>query len=97
MSKSYHFDPADRLYEEFNMLVNEIKKHKKILDQEKYPWLEDSDERKYMTDKEILDKYIDLDKLCLKESEKGEVKDMIYKYKDAFSLRDEIGTCQIWR
>ena len=23
----------------------------------------------------------------------GEVRDMIYKYKDAFSLRDEIGTC----
>ena len=31
----------------------------------KYPWLEDSDERKYMTDREILDKYIDLDKSCL--------------------------------
>ena len=46
-----------------------------------------------MTDKEILDKYIDLDMSCLTESEKREVRDMIYKYKDAFSLRDEIGTC----
>ena len=64
-----------------------------MLDKEKYPWLEDSDERKYMRDKEILDKYIDLDKSCLTESEKREVRDMIYKYKDAFSLRDEIGTC----
>ena len=27
------------------------------------------------------------------ESEKVQVKDMIYKYRDAFSLRDEIGTC----
>ena len=43
-------------------------------------------------DKEILDKYIDLHKSCLTESEKREVRDMIYKYKDAFSLRDEIGT-----
>ena len=60
---------------------------------EKYPWLEDRDERKYMTDREILDKYMDLDKSCLTESEKKEVRDMIYKYKDAFSLRDEIGTC----
>ena len=63
------------------------------MDKEKYPWLEDSDERKYMTDRQILEKYIDLDKSCLTESEKTEVRDMIYKYKDAFSLRDEIGTC----
>ena len=27
------------------------------------------------------------------EKEKREVKDMLYKYKEAFSLRDEIGTC----
>ena len=46
-----------------------------------------------MTDKEILDKYIDLDKSCLTEKEKKEVMDMLYKYKEAFSLRDEIGTC----
>ena len=32
---------------------------------EKYPWLYDSNERKYMSDKEILDKYIDLENSCL--------------------------------
>ena len=78
---------------EFNAFVNELKNDKKILDQEMYPWLEGSDERKYMTDREILDKYIDLDMSCLSESEKKDVRDTIYKYKDAFSLRDEIGTC----
>ena len=46
-----------------------------------------------MTDKEILEKYIDLDMSCLMEKEKKEVMDMLYKYKEAFSLRDEIGTC----
>ena len=46
-----------------------------------------------MTDKEILEKYIDLDRSCLMEKEKKEVMDMLYKYKEAFSLRDEIGTC----
>ena len=46
-----------------------------------------------MTDKEILDKYIDVDKTCLMEKEKKEVMDMLYRYKEAFSLRDEIGTC----
>ena len=90
LSKCYHFESTDRLCEEFNTLVHELKKDKKILDQEKYPWLEDSDERKNMTDREILDKYKDLDKSCLVEAEKKEVWDIIYKYKDAFSLRDEI-------
>ena len=46
-----------------------------------------------MTDKEILEKYIDLNKSCLAGKEKKEVMDMLYKYKEVFSLRDEIGTC----
>ena len=61
-------------------------------EKDKYPWLEDSDERKHMTEKEILDKYIDLDNSCLTDSGKMQVRDKIYKYKDAFSLRDEVGT-----
>ena len=31
--------------------------------------------------------------MCLTESEKVQLRDMIYKYREAFSLRDEIGTC----
>ena len=46
-----------------------------------------------MTDREILDKYINLDNTCLTKAEKKEVRDLVYKYKDAFSLRDEIGIC----
>ena len=45
-----------------------------------------------MTDREILEKYIDLEKSCLTEKEKTEVMDMLYKYKEALSLRGEIGT-----
>ena len=41
-----------------------------------------------MLDKEILDKYIDLDKSCLTDSEKKNIMDMLYKCTDAFSLRD---------
>ena len=41
----WNIKSAVRLCEEFNTLVNELKKDKKILDKEKYPWLEDSDER----------------------------------------------------
>ena len=46
-----------------------------------------------MLDRDILDEYIDLNKSCLTDIEKKQVMHMLYKYKDAFSLRDEIGTC----
>ena len=46
-----------------------------------------------MSDRDILEKYINLDNTCLTEREKKDVMDMLYKYKGAFSLRDEIGTC----
>ena len=46
-----------------------------------------------MTDREILEKYINLDNTCLTEREKQDIMDMLYKYKGAFCLRDEIGMC----
>ena len=49
------------------------------------------DERKY--NREILENYINLENTCLTEKEKKEIMDMLYKYKEAFCLRDEIGTC----
>ena len=60
---------------------------------DKYPWLDQGNERRNMSDKEILDKYVDLERSCLSDSEKKQVMDMNNKYEDAFSLRDEIGTC----
>ena len=47
-----------------------------------------------MSDREILDIYVDLEKSCLSYSEKKQVMDMLYKYNNTFSLRDQIGTCQ---
>ena len=38
-------------------------------------------------------KYIDLGTSCLNKEETLKVMDMLHKYKDAFSLRDEIGAC----
>ena len=46
-----------------------------------------------MTHREILDKYINLHNYCLTKEEKKEVRDLLYEYKDAFSLRVEIGMC----
>ena len=46
-----------------------------------------------MSDREMLEKYVNFSNSCLHKVEKEKVSDMLYKYKEAFSLRDEIGTC----
>ena len=89
----YHFETVNTFCDQFNRLINTLKREEKIEGAEKDQWLDDSDERKYMSDKEILDKYIDLENSCLTKWEKKEVRNLIYEYKDEFSLRDEIGTC----
>ena len=47
-----------------------------------------------MTDREILEKYVNLNNSCLNKEEKLKVMDMLYKYREEFSLKDEIGTCR---
>ena len=74
-------------------MVEAIKQEEKNDSEKRYPWLDDTDKRKYMTDKEILDKYIDLKDSCLDKTERKLVMKMLYEYKDLFSLRDEIGMC----
>ena len=46
-----------------------------------------------MSDRKILQKYVDLEMACLTDKEKNQVMAMLYKYKEMFSLRDGIGTC----
>ena len=91
LGRHYHFELADDVCNKYNRFVNLMRKEENS--EEKFPWLEDTDERKHMTDREILDKYVNLDNSCLTKIEKTQVRDLLYKYKDAFSLRDEIGLC----
>ena len=94
LSCMYHFGSTNTVCDQFNRLINTLRKEaEETSGTDKYPWLDDSDERKYMTDREILDKYIDLESSCLTKQEKQKLRNLIYEYKDAFSLRDEIGTC----
>ena len=94
LSKYYKFEEAGKLCEYFNKFVNTLKKDREQVSLiDKYPWLDPEDERRNMTDREILEKYINLEMSCLNKEEKVEVMDMLYKYKEVFSLRDEIGTC----
>ena len=93
LNKYYQFEEADKVCAEFNKMIEAIGQDEKGDSEQKYPWLDDTDDRKYMTDKKILDKYIDLKGSCLNEAERKQVMNMLYEYKDVFSLRDEIGTC----
>ena len=92
LGKHYHFKLADDVCNQYNRYVSLMRKEEEN-SKGKYPCLEDMDERKYMTDREILDKYINLDNSYLTKIEKTQVRDLLYKYKDTFSLRDEIGLC----
>ena len=94
LNRYYKFVEAEKLCEYFNNFektLKEEREQKSSLD--RYPWLDLDDEQRCITDKEILDKYIELDNSCPSKEEKGEVMDMLYRYREAFSLTDEIGTC----
>ena len=74
-------------------MIETVKQEEKGKQKERYPRLDDTDERKYMMDKEILDKYIDLKDSYLDDSERKQFMEMLYDYQDIFSLRDGISTC----
>ena len=58
-----------------------------------YPWLDEDDPRRDMTDEKILYQHTDLSKSHLTCKEKEEVMDLIVAHKKAFSLWDEIEKC----
>ena len=74
--------------------MNTLKKEREQKSpRDKYPKLDLDDDRRHMTDREILEKYIKLDNSFLGKQEKIKVMDMLFECKEAFSLRDEIGIC----
>ena len=74
LCKYYRFERQDTLCKYFNKFINTLKRAREQKEpEENYPWLDPSNERKYMTHKEILGKFIDLEKSCLTEKEKREV------------------------
>ena len=70
LSMLYEFESTEKVCEQFKNLINTLKREEKSETGEKYPWLDKMDERKYMTDREILEKYINLDNTYLTKDEK---------------------------
>ena len=58
-----------------------------------YPWLTEDDPRRHQTDEEILYEKVDLSNSAMSRKEKTRLMKMLIKYRDEFSLRDEIGEC----
>ena len=98
--KMYHYQQIKKDsddYLEFHRMTKERKYHKDYQDPPKdldeYPWLDKDDPRRHQTDVEILYEKIDLKESALNRKEKVKLMKMILRYRDAFSLRDEIGEC----
>ena len=82
LSMYYRFKKTEKLCECFNKFVNTLRKEReRRLPDDKYPWLDPADEQRHMTDREILEKYIDLDNSCLNKEETKEVMNMLFDYK----------------
>ena len=60
LNKYYHFEEANKVCDAFNKMIEMVRQKEEGSKKDKYPWLDDVDERKYMMDREILNKYIDL-------------------------------------
>ena len=102
--KMYHYqqirqEPRQHIDGHFRMSKVDLKRDDSGLkgnpkdNPNKYPWLDEDDPRRYQTDAEILYEKIDLKESALNKKEKAQLMKMILKYRDTFSLRDEIGEC----
>ena len=51
VQKYYRFESVDTHCEQFNKFIKSLKKEREEEMKEKYPWLDSSDKRKYMSDR----------------------------------------------
>ena len=74
LSKHYRFEKEEKLCEYFNKFVNTLKGEREQTSlTDRYPWLDPGDERRHMTDREMLGRYINLNNSCLDKEEKMKV------------------------
>ena len=81
-------DRTDR----YNRIASELHR-REVHCSDPYPWLAPDDPPRFQTDNQILYEKIDLSQSYLMSKEKAKLMKLVLKYRDAFSLRDEIGAC----
>ena len=94
-SNYHHMAPVHSRHDKTRTPKQTCKQHvrPRSADADRYPWLDEKDPRRNMTDEEILDTYIDLSKSSLTQKDKEALMSVVKTHKKAFSLRDEIGNC----
>ncbi len=99
LKDDYNFIEAREACDRYNKLIevwDELKQAQEKAKKEEldpFPWLEAEDERRFLTDEQIIRKFVKLEESCLSDPEKEKLRVLMCKYKKAFSLRDEIGEC----
>ena len=83
----------DERTEWYSRMSSELHRKRDVHRSDPYPWLAPDDPRRFQTDNQILYKKIDLSQSHLMSEEKARLMKLVLKYRDAFSLRDEIGAC----
>ena len=79
--------------EGYNRMSSELHIKREVHHSDPYPWLAPDDLHRFQTDNQILYEKIDLSQSHLTSKEKAELTKLVLMYRDAFSLRDEIGAC----
>ena len=74
-------------------MSSELHRRREVHCSDPYPWLAPDDLRRFQTDNQILYEKVDLSESCLTSKEKAKLMKLILRYREAFSLRDEIGAC----
>ena len=80
LGRHYHFKLADDVCHQCNRFINLMRKEEEK-SEGKFPLLEDTDERKYMTDRKILDKYIKFRQFMLDQDRESSGKRSIVQVK----------------
>ena len=79
--------------DQYNRMSSELHRKRGVHSSDPYPWLAPNDPHRFQTDNQILYEKIDLSQSHLTSKEKAKLMKLVLKYRDTFSLRDEIGAC----
>ena len=60
LGRHYHFELANDVCDQYSRFINLMRKEEEK-SKGKFPWLDDMDKRKYIMDRKILDRYVNLD------------------------------------
>ena len=83
----------DEKTERYNRMLSISQRKRDVHHSDPFPWLAPNDLCRFQTDSQILYEKIDLSQSHLMSKEKAKLIKLVVKYRDAVSLRDEIGAC----